>query len=347
MKQPLYIVTGAMGHVGNLTVKKLAQQGRLVRGLALKTDYSVHFDSDNVTIMRGDICDIQSLERLFQDSTSYDITVIHAAGIVSIATKYDQKVYDVNVNGTKNIIKLCLKYHVKKLVYISSVHAIPEGKDNRLIQEITHFDPNQVKGLYAKTKAEATQLVLDSVKRGLDASVVHPSGIIGIGDYGKGHLTQLIIDYLNGGLRAGVNGKYDFVDVLDVVDGILSCAEMGKPGECYILSNQIFTVKELLDILYEVTGRRKIHHILPLWFAKMTAPLSEQYYKMRKQPPLYTAYSLYTLGSNCNFSHNKATAILKYRPRDMRETLQNTVDWLIENKRVTLPKKVEQKEQQP
>ena len=70
-----------------------------------------------------------------------------------IKSKYNPFIYNVNVNGTKNIIDKVLELKAK-LIYISSVHAIPEKYNNSLITEITNFNPNNVHGLYAKTKAK-------------------------------------------------------------------------------------------------------------------------------------------------------------------------------------------------
>ena len=77
-----------------------------------------------------------------------------------------------------------------------------------------------------------------------------------------------------------------------------------------------------------LTGKRAIKTILPRWFAKLTAPLAELYYKILRQPPLFTSYSLYTLACNANFSHEKATRSLGYQPRSLDETLLDTATWL-------------------
>lgn len=334
MRNPLFIVTGAMGHLGNTIIHKLAEDGARVRGFILPNDNTIHFSAAQAEMVEGDVCRPESLEPLFAGTEGEDVILIHTAGIVSIASKYQQKVYDVNVQGTKNIVDACLRHHVKKLVHVSSVHAIPEGKKGDLIREADHFDPADVHGLYAQTKAEATQYVLNSAKQGLDASVVHPSGIIGPGDYGHGHLTQLVMDFLDGRLTACVKGGYDFVDVRDVTDGILRCVDAGRPGECYILSGAFCPVEELLRMLSELSGHKRVRTVLPLWFAKATAPLSEVYYRLKKQPPLYTAYSLYTLGSNANFTHEKATRELGYQPRPLSDTLRDTIAWLCSHHRL-------------
>ena len=329
----IYLVTGAAGHLGNTIVRKLLEKNEKVRALVLTGD-KFPIEDSNVELFYGDVRNKESLIPLFSNLENFEAICIHCAGIVSISSKYNQAVYDVNVNGTKNVMDLCLEYGINKVVHVSSVHAIEEKTKGEPIVEFSKFDKEKVEGLYAKTKAEASQYVLDMAKKGLDVSIVHPSGILGPGDYGHGHLTQLVIDYLNHRLTAAVNGGYDFVDVRDVADGIISCTKYGRKGECYILSNKYFEVIDILNMLHEITGVKKIKTILPLWFAKLTAPLSEIFYKIIKEPPLYTSYSLYTLTSNSYFLHDKATKELNYNPRPMEETLKDTVNWLVKIGRV-------------
>ena len=327
---PVYIVTGAAGHLGRAITSELEKRGKTVFALCLPNEAHIPGGS-NVKVFFGDVRHIESLTEMFGSCGKIPAIVIHCAGIVSIASKFDQAVYDVNVTGTKNIIALCERFNVSKLVYISSVHAIPELPHGQVMPETGFFAPENVIGAYAKSKAEATQCVLDYAKRGYDASVIHPSGIFGPGDFAGGHTTQLIIDYCKGGLTSAVSGGYDFVDVRDVADGILSCCKNGRSGECYILSGHYAKVPEILDLLHEITGKKRIKRILPQWFVMMTAPLSELYYKILKRPPLFTSYSIYTLGANANFSHDKASRELGYSARPLMETLTDSVDWLYSN----------------
>ena len=328
--EEIYIVTGALGHLGSTIIRELIASNKKVRGFDLKQVRNNNLSDIKIDMIYGDITNKTDIEKLL-DVKEETIYVIHCAGIVSIASKYDERVYNVNVNGTKNIVDACLNKKVKKLVHVSSVHAIPEGKTGEVIREVNHFNPDEVKGLYAKTKAEASEYVLNSVKKGLNASIVHPSGIIGPYDYGNGHLTRMFIDYLNKKLTAIVPGGYDFVDVRDVAIGTINCVKKGKKGECYILSNHYYEAKELIKLASEISKTKNIKTILPLWFAKLVAPLAELYYKIRKTPPLYTSYSLYTLKSNALFSHDKATKELDYMPRDIRETITDIITFIKEN----------------
>lgn len=329
----LYLVTGAAGHLGGTVVRELVARGDAVRALVLPGEPNP--PEKPVELCYGDVCDRNSLDAFFQNPQHDQLIVIHCAGIVSIASRTIPKVQEVNVAGTKNIVDLCLEHHVHKLVHVSSVHAIPERPKPACIGETSVFDPNMVVGQYAKTKAEATAYVLDAVEKGLDASVVQPSGISGPYDRGRGHLTTLVIDYCRHRLTAGIRGGYDFVDVRDVAEGILACCEKGRPGQCYILSNRYCSVPEILGMLHNITGKKEVKTFLPLWFAKLTAPLAELYYRILRQPPLYTAYSIYTLNTNASFTHAKATKELGYHPRDLRQTLNDTVSWLKSQGRIS------------
>ena len=323
-----YLITGAAGHLGNTIVRMLVERGEAVRGLVLPDEKDEVYLPKGMEICHGNVLDAASLSNFFRNSAGDAHIVIHCAGIVSIASGRDHRVYDVNVRGTQNVLDRCLRAGVKKLVYVSSVHAIPEPEDGGVIREIADFDPRKVVGTYAKTKAEATAAVLACAREGLNASVVHPSGIFGPNDYGTGHLTQLLIDYWKGHLTAGISGGYDFVDVRDVAQGILACCTYGSAGGCYILSGHFCQIREVLEAFHRVTGKRRIRTYLPMWFAKGTAPLAEMYYKILRQKPLYTPLSLYTLTSNGHFSHEKAGRELGYTVRPMEESISDMVGWL-------------------
>lgn len=328
----IYFLTGAAGHLGNALARALVNKGHRVWVFILdgKENHVVGVER----VFYGDVCDRASLEAVFTAAMGEKMIFIHCAGMVSITSPYNQRLYDVNVSGTKNAVDLSLQYDIEKFIYVSSVHAIAESRDGRVVLETDHFDPDEVVGHYAKSKAEATRYVLEAVPKGLVLNVVHPSGIIGPYDYGNSHMSAMIIDYYKNRLFAGMVGGYDFVDVRDVAEGIIACCERGTPGSCYILSNQYFTVKNLLELLSILSSKRKIRTYLPLWLVKLTAPLAELYYRILRRPPLYTSYSVYTLTTNTRYSHEKATQELGYKPRDMRQTLADTIEWLKEIKKI-------------
>lgn len=316
MKQ-IYIITGANGHLGSTIIRYLSREGCLVRGLLLPSEN--HEDFGNVTYYEGDITDLESMDAIFSGTGGSEVIVIHTAGLVSIEDKITLDLYDVNVNGTKNVISMCRKYRAKRMLYVSSVHAIAEGDG---------FSIDSVKGGYATTKAVASQAVLDAVSNGLDAVIVLPSGIIGPFDNGRNHLVQLVKRFLERKLPMITTGGYDMVDVRDVAKGCIAAADRGRNGESYILSNQYITIPDLIELSGELSGTR-VPCSIPLSYIKVFAPLFEWIGRITHTRPLFTRYSLSVLEEDIRFSHEKATRELGYHPMDIKDSLRDTIDYLL------------------
>lgn len=320
----IYCITGASGHLGNVIVRQLVRDQKTVRVLLLDNDPAPILSGLAIERIYGNVTRIDSLHPFFAHKEDEELIVIHAAGIITIYSKMFPLLRKVNIEGTRNMLTLAKQYRVKRFVYISSVHALKESYGKPII-ETKLFSAKAVKGPYAKTKAYATQMVLDSP---LDVVVVHPSGIIGPYDTGSGNMNQMILDYIDKKMRFSVAGGYDFVDVRDVASGTIKAAEIGRDHQCYILSNRYFTIKELLAGLSIVLNRKPPKSQLSFAFLGMMAPLVELFSKMTKKIPTLTRYSLYTIASGITFSHYLASKELGYEPRHIMETLKDTVTWI-------------------
>lgn len=219
-----------------------------------------------------------------------------------------------------------------KMVYVSSVHAIPEKPKGCIITEDCEFSPGLVDGDYAKSKAAATELVFDAAERGLNASIVLPSGIIGPGDLQGGSFTSMARSFLAGKLPLAVRGGYDFVDVRDVANGILACSESGEPGKGYILSGCYVTIHRMLQLVGKAAKLKHRPICLPLGLARLAAPYYERRSLRERKPLFFTPYSVSVLASNGQFSHAAASKCFAYQPRPMEETLGDMTAWLLEQK---------------
>ena len=327
-----YLITGATGFLGRTVVEELVHHDAQVRALVLHNDPYINLLPKEVHTIVGDVCDKNSLADFFVDADSRTC-VIHCAGIVSVASRPGPKLYQVNVGGTWRILRQCLEHNVGKLIHVSSVHAIPEKPEGCVITESCDFSPGLVDGDYAKSKAAATELVFDAAERGLNASIVFPSGIIGPGDIQGGSFTSMAKSFLAGKLPFAVRGGYDFVDVRDVAKGILACSESGEPGKGYILSGHYITIRKMLQLVGKA-AKLKYHPIcLPLGLAKLAAPYYERRSLKDRKPLFFTPYSVAVLASNGQFSHAAASECFAYHPRPVEDTLQDMTAWLLGQRR--------------
>ena len=318
----LFLVTGATGHIGTVLVNELLKKGERVRILVHPEDRAPL--PEGTEVCRGDVTEPGSLRAFFDRKDDCPVSLIHCAARITIASKEDPRVWETNVNGTRNIMDLAAAAGIERVIHISSVHAIPELPKGEIITEVDSFSPDLVDGQYAKSKAAASQLVLDHASRGLNVSIIHPSGLIGPGDtMRRNHMIRTIQDMASGAIPAAVEGGYDLVDARDVVSGILGCEKQGRPGECYILSGHYISILELLNMIRKMTGKRPVKIELPYGFVKTIAPLTEKIaVLLRQKPPIFTPYSLATLQTNAAFSHEKATREFDYHPRLLKDSVQ-------------------------
>ncbi len=325
-------VTGATGHIGCVLVAELVRQGHDVTALIRKTSDISLIDGLGISYAYGDIND----EALIEECVSGVDIVFHLAAIIDIASGGYKKMYQTNVVGTKTVAETCLK-NKKRLLYMSSVHAIPELKDNRCMTEISSFSPDHIYGNYGKTKAEATECVYSLIDKGLDCVIVHPSGVIGPFDRKPSNLGQFVISCAKGKLPAYIDGMYNFVDVRDVAETTIKAAMSNVSGECFLLTGHNVAVKDLIDMVAEASGKKGPAIKMPYWFALSVSPFFELAAKITKKPPLFTVYSIKTLRSNCNFSSEKASRFFGFAPRPISQTIKDAYEWFFENGFINKP----------
>lgn len=321
-----YLITGATGFLGSAVVQLLLAHGCRVLALVKNSDPLICTLPKHAAVFYGDLTEKESLRDFFAAGGD-DFCVLHCAGLISIASKPGEAIYRVNVQGTQNIVDLCREFGAKKLVYISSVHAIPEKPAPEAIIEPSQFAPDNIFGDYGKSKAMATALVLEAAQNGLNASVVLPSGIIGPGDLARGNMTRMLLAFCRGRLPLGVSGGYDFVDVRDVAAGVLACAERGKAGECYILSGHYTTIQGMFALAASQLGRKAPKLCVSATLASCAATVFEKIAQLRGERPFFTLYAIAVLRSNGHFSNAKAVGALGFHARPLRETLQSMILW--------------------
>ena len=331
-----YLVTGAAGFLGGTICRQLIERGENVRAFVLPGDPAMKYVPQEAKIVEGDLTDMASLEKLFAVEEGTATIVLHIASIVTVNPDYSSKVMEVNVDGTKNIIRLCLSHpECKKLVYCSSTGAIPEAAMGKAIKEVRRFDPDEVVGCYSRSKAMASQAVLDAVhEQGLNACIVHPSGIMGPEDYAIGETTGTLIKIIKGQMPAGIDGSFNLCDVRDLAAGTIAAADKGKAGECYILANEPVSFRDFSRMVSDEAGCKKVGMFLPIWAANMMGGMMEKQAKKKGTKPMMTRFSVYNLARNNKFDSTKAIQELGYSTRSYRDTIHDEIQWLKETGKI-------------
>lgn len=319
----LSVVTGGYGFVGTNLVRALLERGDEVRVVDKReTDSLAGLDVEH---LRVDVLDSEALERAFSGAN----TVFHLAAVISIVGDPTGEVHRTNVDGPRNASQAALACGVKRFVHCSSVHAFDL---ERCGPELAESAPRTTMGhspAYDRSKNQGENEVRDAIAEGLDAVIVNPSGIVGPNDYEPSRLGELLLQMRNRTLPVNIRGGFDFVDVRDVVAGMLAAERSGRTGENYLLSGHRLSMDEVAELAESVTGVEGPRISMPLSIITGLAPLVVKL-TPADETPLITPESMHALRYSPNVSHYKASKELGYLPRPFIETIRDTYAWFEE-----------------
>jgi len=320
------VVTGANGYLGNVLVRELLKRNREVRAFVRNTSNLHSLDDLDIKKHIGDISNTESLCKAFKGAD----VVYHLAGKISLMPGENKILNNINYLCTKNVIEACKICNVKKLIYTSSIHALEEPTDGKIINEDAPYCSDTNKSGYDRSKAKASIEVLKAAREDLDTVIVNPTGIIGPYDYAISAVTKTFLDFAKKRLKLVIEGAYDFVDVRDVAIGHILAYEKGRRGENYILSGERVTVSELMKMIEKATGIKAPNHYLPVSIGKLVGSLMPLYYWTTRIRPYFTRYTVEVLCGNSFISHEKASKELGFNPRPIQNSVNDTILWLKE-----------------
>jgi dihydroflavonol-4-reductase len=323
-KMGLIVVTGAAGLVGGNLVRILLAEGQEVRAL-------VHRDRRalvglDVEIVNGDVAELDSLIRAFAGAE----VVYHTAGSISLRMDSWDELARVNITGTRNVVRACLRCGVRRLLHFSSVEALRQEPLDQPLDENRSPLADPAAPPYVRSKAAADQIVQEGIGQGLDTVVVYPTAIVGPMDFRPSYFAQSLLKLVHGTIPVLVEGGYDWVDVRDVVAGAIQAERLAPSGRRYILSGEWHSLSEVARMVEMINGRPAPRLVLPLWMAELGEPFMVHFARFNGSEPLYTRAMLNALRSNRRVDHSRATQDLGYSPRPFQETLRDTLHWLTE-----------------
>ena len=314
------VVTGASGHVGGNLVRALLARGRPVRALVRSEDPPA-LRRLAVEQVLGDVRDPASLRRAFDGAD----VVYHLAAVISISGDPTGVVEDTNVTGVRNAAAAALACGVRRMVHFCSVHAFDLSAQDKSVDETLRrvTESPERPGAYDRSKALGEAEVRRVVERGLDAVIVHPSGVLGRNDFKLSRMGSVFLRLMQRDLPALVPGGFDWVDVRDVVLGALAAEEKGRTNESYILSGHWSSIRELAGVAARVTGVAPPRFTCPLALARLAALFVRERDPTAGLEPAFTRESLAALRANRSLLHDKAAGELGYTPRPLEDTVRD------------------------
>lgn len=313
------LVTGAAGFIGSHLARRLARRGDELRlGLHDEADDELIRDLDCERVV-CDVLDRRAVRRALKDVDR----VFHVAGLRSVRPGDRERLFELNVGGTKTVLEESLRAGVERVVCTSSAAACGPAKFGGTADETQLFTAAHLGIPYVNSVHEAEVEAMRLAARGLPLVCVNPALTFGAGDLNLAS-TGLVRSFLLGRVPLYTEGAVCVVDVRDVAEGHVLADERGAVGERYILGGRNFTFDRLFADLGRVSGVEPPLKV-PIRLARATAALLGD----SGAWPL-TPEEVQTAGQWWTYRSTKAKRELGWKARPHEETLEATVAWHLE-----------------
>ena len=255
----MILVTGGTGLVGSHLLYDLVKQDEPVRAIIrnkekielVKKVFSYYSDDSENLIQKidwveGDILDLYSLNEAFANVKK----VYHCAAVVSFDGKNKNELINANVQGTENVVNLCLSHQIVKLCHVSSIASLGGSLNGDIIDEGAKWTSSKNHSTYSASKYKSEMEVWRGIQEGLNAVIVNPSVILGPGFWNSG--SGSLFTKAAKGMKFFTSGATGFIDVRDVADVMIKLMESEISAERFVLSAENLHYKDLFDKVAEV-----------------------------------------------------------------------------------------------
>ena len=324
-EKPAVFITGATGFVGSHVARRFLADGYHVEALTRKPgQFGLLTDiADQLTWHTGDVADIPSLEAAIRPNQD----VIHAAAVVSFSPKDRRAMEKVNVEGTANVVNVSLSAGVRKLGFVSSVAALgrparknPDASQATVIDESQKWEENPENSFYAQTKYRAELEVWRGMAEGLNAVIVNPSVVMGVGDWSRTS-TQLV-KYVLDEKQFYPNGLINYVDVLDVADALAQLMQSDISAERFILNSGTMSYRDFFGQLAVALGKRPPSVLVPDWLTQVLWPVEAVRSALTGSTPLITRETARSARSLYRMNGEKIIQTLDLQYHTLAETVE-------------------------
>ena len=330
MKYKNIFITGSTGVVGKPLLKKLIENGHEVYALSRSEESKKNLESQGVSVISGDILTSNLIDQ-FQD-INID-AIFHVAGVNKMCSKNPQYMFDANIDGTKNILSLGNDLEISKFVYTSS--AVTLGEDLGSIGNENSTHRGYYLSKYEESKFLAEQEAFNFEKN-FEFVSVNPSSVQGPGRVSG--TAKLLISTLSKTYPPLIRNNISIVDIDDCTSGHYNALEYGKNNERYVLNSFQTSSQDLVNKLKTISSWNGRPVYIPKFLLKLISPLGDIYKLISDNTPLLCSESARVLTHGHKYEGLKAKESLNIQYTNVDEFIKKTINWLIEEKYISLTK---------
>jgi dihydroflavonol-4-reductase len=321
----LIVVTGGAGFIGSHLVERLANEGRTVR-VVERPGATVDHLPDGVEVVRADIRDAKAVGQAIRSARF----VFHLAANPNLWVRDRSEFEAVNHRGTVHVLDAAIAAGAERILHCSTESILTCARQTGPIAEDIVITEADAVGPYCLSKLRAERAAMDRAAAGHPVVIANPTMPVGPGDRGLSPPSRLVLDFARGRLPAYMDCTLNLIDVRDVAEGLQRTLERGRPGRRYLLGGENLTLRSLLLVLSELTGRPVPRWRVPYPVGLAVAHASEAWAdRISGRAPKATVTGVRLTRRTMHFDASRSLAELSLRPRPIRQSLADAVAWLV------------------
>lgn len=340
----MIVVTGGTGLVGAHLLYDLCKNHSRIRAIKrqnsdleqVKKTFAYYSEDADVLFQRiewvvADVTDYSSLEIAFKGASQ----IYHSAAMVSFQEKDTERMHQVNVEGTANVVNAALYHKVKKLCFVSSIAALGMAENNQIVNEETPWKDSNKKSPYSISKYKSELEVWRGIEEGLNAVIVNPSVILGPTKWNLG--SAAIFSSIWNGLKFYTGGKNGFVYVRDVSKAMIELMKSDISSERFTISAEDVSYERLLKLIAQNLNKPEPSIAAKPWMSELSWRLLRISSFFTGKPPTLTKATARSSQKISRLSNQKIKNSIQFEFTSIEETIAKTAEqFLIENNELNL-----------
>lgn len=322
----MIFITGATGLLGSFLAKEFIRTGHKVK--AMKRESSsfqlLGEDAQKIIWEDGDLSDITVLEKIIEGVD----TIVHSAALVSYQPQDKELLFEINAQGTANLVNAALIKGISRFIHISSIAAIGRSKNESRVTEASVWEDSPINSNYGKSKYLAELEVWRAFEEGLNGFIVNPSIILGPGDWNTG--SSQLFKYVWKNNLFYSEKEMNYIDVRDVTQIVTCLHSRNITGERFILNAGTTSYKHFFDMVAEKFGKRKPPYKVTKFIGNIAWRFEYLRYKLTGSKPLITKETAGISKSDVIYSNEKIKNLLNYSFIPFEETVSWTCEQLLQ-----------------
>lgn len=326
MEEKKIFVTGPDGLLGSNIVRELLAQGYTVRAMVQPGRKVKTLEGLAIEKVEGDLLNAEQLRALMQGCRY----VLHGAASTAMWPDKNPIVRKVNIEGTKNVLEACKHHAVERLVYVGTANSFGYGSKSQPGNEERPYNAGKFSNDYMDSKYSAHLLVLDAVKKGLNAVIVNPTFMLGAYDSAPSS-GAMILAVVNQQVPGYAPGGKNYICVKDAAKGAVNAIAMGKTGESYILGNENLSFKEAFAKMAQVAGVKAPQRAVPRFALLLYGRLGSLVAAISGKAPKVSYTMAKIACDEFYYSSAKAVRDLQLPQTPIEEGIREAIGWFSEN----------------